>query len=72
MIEPDYDIANGSSHAAVIHLDTVLCAAHLIGVYGSDILPKDLSYTDSLDAFHLFYVNKFIDNHASQIVFSSM
>ncbi|KAF8488275.1 hypothetical protein F5888DRAFT_1796370 [Russula emetica] len=64
MVEPDRDAADGSPHAAVIHLDTVFRAAHLIGVYGSDFLPKDLSFTDSLDAFRLFYVNKFIDNHA--------
>ncbi|KAF8488764.1 hypothetical protein F5888DRAFT_1796301 [Russula emetica] len=64
MVEPDRDAANSSPHAAVIHLDTVFRAAHLIGVYGSDFLPKDLSFTDSLDAFRLFYVNKFIDNHA--------
>jgi hypothetical protein len=68
MVEPDRN-ADGSPHAAVIHLDTVLRAAHLIGVYGGDILPKDLSATDSLDAFHLFYVNKFIDNHAFLIAY---
>lgn len=64
MVEPDCDTADGSVHAAVIHLESILRAAHLIGVYGNDILPKELSYTDSLDAFRLFYVNKFIDNHA--------
>jgi hypothetical protein len=69
MVEPDCDAANGSPHAAVIHLDAVLRAAHLIGVYGSDILPKDLSFTDSLDSFLSFYVNKFIDNHAFLIAY---
>ena len=69
MVEPDHDAADGSPCGAVIHLDTVLRCAHLIGVYGSDILPKDLSFTDSLDAFRSFYVNKFIDNHAFQIAY---
>ena len=64
IVEPDHDTADGSVRAAVIHLEAVLRAAHLIGVYGNDILPQDLSFTDSLDAFRLFYVNKFIDNHA--------
>ena len=69
MVKLDRDMADGSVHAAVIHLEAVLRAAHLIGVYGDDILPKDLSFTDSLDAFLLFYVNKFIDNHAFQIAY---
>lgn len=69
MVELDHDTADGSPHAAVIHLDTILRAAHLIGVYGSDILPKDMSSADSLDAFRSFYVNKFIDNHAFQIAY---
>jgi hypothetical protein len=69
MVEPDHDTADGSPHAAVIHLDTVLRSAHLIGVYGSDFLPKDMSSADSLDAFRSYYVNKFIDNHAFQIAY---
>lgn len=69
MVEPDCDTVDGSPHAAVIHLDTVLRAAHLIGVYGSEILPKNLSAADSLDAFRSFYVNKFVDNHAFQIAY---
>ena len=69
MVEPDRDTGDGSVHAAVIHLEAVLHAAHLIGVYGNDILPKDLTFTDSLDAFALFYVNKFINNHAFLIAY---
>lgn len=64
MVEPDHDVANNPFCAAVIHLNTMLCCAHLIEVYGSDIVPKDLFFTNFLDAFHLFYVNKFIDNYA--------
>jgi hypothetical protein len=69
MVKPDCDAVDGSPHTAVIHLDTVLHAAHLIGVYGSEVLPKGLSFADSLDAFCSFYVNKFIDNHAFQIAY---
>jgi hypothetical protein len=69
MVKPDHDAVDDSPHVAVIHLDTVLRCAHLIGVYGSDILLKDMSYTDSLDAFRSFYVNKFIDHHAFQIAY---
>jgi hypothetical protein len=68
MVEPDR-AADGSPHAAIIHLDAVLRAAHLIGICGSDMLPKDLSFADSLDVFLAFYVNKFIDNHAFHIAY---
>ncbi|KAH9957162.1 hypothetical protein BJV74DRAFT_789958, partial [Russula compacta] len=54
---------------SVIHLDCIVCAAHLIGVYGSLPIPKDLSFHKSLEVFLSFYVNKFIDHHAFSIAF---
>jgi hypothetical protein len=53
----------------IIHLDSVVGTAHLLGVCGEDFVPKDLSYNNSLDAFHSFYVNKFADHHAFKIAF---
>lgn len=54
----------------VIHLDALIRAAHLIPVYGKDFrVPMKWKHTDSLDAFSMFYVNKFVDHHAHEIVF---
>ncbi|EIM91981.1 uncharacterized protein STEHIDRAFT_46596, partial [Stereum hirsutum FP-91666 SS1] len=54
----------------VIHLDALIRAAHLIPVYGNDFrVPTKWKHTDSLDAFSMFYVNKFVDHHAHEIVF---
>jgi hypothetical protein len=61
--------ADGSSHMAIIHLDTIIRGAHLIGVYGDQYIPTNLTFNDSLNAFYSFYVNKFIDNHAFEIAF---
>jgi hypothetical protein len=61
--------SHGSPFVAVIHLDSVLCAAHLIGVYGADFLPKGIPLTSSLDVFQSHYVNKYIDHHAFEIAF---
>jgi hypothetical protein len=61
--------SDGSPRAAVIHLNTILRGAHLIGVYGKGFLPKELSFTDSLDVFHAYYVNKYIDHHSFEIAF---
>ncbi|KAG1737112.1 uncharacterized protein EDB91DRAFT_1347909 [Suillus paluster] len=56
-----------SPNLAVIHIDTVYRAAHLIPVYGSDFIPDSLKYYHSYDAFRSFYVNKYADHHAFEI-----
>lgn len=68
VVKPDLDV-DGLPRASVIHLDTILRAAHLIGVYGKHFLPEKLSFTQSLDIFRAYYVNKFIDHHAFEIAF---
>ncbi|KIJ19089.1 hypothetical protein PAXINDRAFT_70240 [Paxillus involutus ATCC 200175] len=68
MVEPEFD-ENGNCLVTVIHLDSILCPAHLIGIYGAEFIPHDLKYTDSLSAFSAFYVNKFSDYHAHQLAF---
>ncbi|KAH9919576.1 hypothetical protein B0H21DRAFT_702115 [Amylocystis lapponica] len=68
IVEPDFDF-NGRRSAGVIHLDAIVRAAHLIGVYGESHLPPKFKHTDSLDAFAAFYVNKYADHHAHEIAF---
>jgi hypothetical protein len=68
MVEPNFKL-DGSQSMDIIHLDSVVGTAHLLGVFGEDFVPKDLSYNNSLDAFHSFYVNKFADHHAFEIAF---
>lgn len=53
----------------VIHLNSIVRAAHLIGVYGQYRVPRALRFEHSLDAFQSFYVNKYIDHHAFEIAF---
>jgi hypothetical protein len=68
VVEPDFN-DDGSPYMTVIHLDSILRAAHLIGVCNGDFVPKDLAFHQSLDAFRAFYVNKFIDHHAFEIAY---
>ena len=69
IVQRDRD-ANGRPELSIIHLDTILRAAHLIGIAGSTMIPHDhLSFANSLNAFKTFYVNKFIDYHAHEIAF---
>ncbi|OBZ77102.1 hypothetical protein A0H81_03480 [Grifola frondosa] len=75
--EPDEDTGlyivrpeshRGSPVLSVIHLDTIVRAAHLIVVYGNHTVPEDLSEHHALDAFQYFYVNKYADHHAFETI----
>ena len=63
------DVSHRSRDRTVLHLDSFLRGAHLIPVYGNHPLPLDLHFTDSLTAFDVYYVNKYIDHHAHEIIF---
>ncbi|KAI9452139.1 hypothetical protein BJY52DRAFT_1205778 [Lactarius psammicola] len=53
--------------ATVIYLDTVLRVAHLLPVFGSECVSRTTSFTDTLDTFSTFYVNKYTDHHLFEI-----
>ena len=53
---------------SVIHLDAFLWGVHL-PIFGSDFLPINFDYTQTLDAFQAYYVNNFADHHAHEIIF---
>ncbi|KAH9162301.1 hypothetical protein EDB89DRAFT_2079825 [Lactarius sanguifluus] len=63
VVQPDTN-ADGLPSVDVIHLDSVLRAAHLLPVFGNSFMPIDLSPHESLDAFDTYYINKYIDYHA--------
>jgi hypothetical protein len=70
VVEPEFDFAQSPlGGSAIIHLDTIFRAAHLLGVCNDNFLPRNLTFHDSLDTFHSYYVNKFIDHHAFEIAF---
>jgi hypothetical protein len=60
---------DGSPVVSVIHTDCILHGAYLIPVFGQDFIPSELNFSDSLDAFAAFYVNRYIDHHAFEILF---
>ena len=65
-VQPEFNSA-GEPHISVLHLDCVVRAAHLIGMYGNENLPDSITLHNSLDVFRSYYVNKFIDHHAFEI-----
>jgi hypothetical protein len=68
MVHPDID---HQCHrvSSVIHIDSILHVAHLIGVCGSSFIPDNLTYTKLLQAFKNYYVNKYADHHAYDIAY---
>ncbi|KAG1765182.1 hypothetical protein EV702DRAFT_1182518 [Suillus placidus] len=66
IVKPLYD-TDQSLLVGIIHIDSIYRAAHLIPIYGTHAIPKDLKHYDSYDAFCAFYVNKFADHHAFEI-----
>jgi hypothetical protein len=62
IVEPECD--QGDPVISVIHLDCILRAAHLIPVYGNCFIPENSHFSESLNSFQAFYVNKFADHHA--------
>lgn len=68
VVEPDI-LDDGTPRTSVIHLDTIMHLAHLLPIYGEKRAPRGAKYTESLDLFSEFYINKFADHHAFEIVF---
>jgi hypothetical protein len=68
VVEPNRD-PTGLPICKIIHLDTIVCGAHLIGVYREALLPHGVTFDCSLDIFHTYYVNKYIDHHTYEITY---
>ncbi|KAH7906435.1 hypothetical protein BJ138DRAFT_1071737 [Hygrophoropsis aurantiaca] len=67
IVRPEYE-ANRCRSMAVVHLDTIARAAHLIPVYGPSGRPEELNFTHSLDVFRSYYINKWADHHTHEFL----
>ncbi|OSD01140.1 hypothetical protein PYCCODRAFT_1369831, partial [Trametes coccinea BRFM310] len=61
-------IRRGCPILSVINLTSIVRAAHLIGHSGADKVPEDLKSQDALAFFETFYVNKYADHHAFELL----
>ena len=69
IVEPEY-ICNWQRVMGVIHLDSIIRGAHLLPRFPSNTrLPREINYTQTLDVYQQFYVNKYVDHHAFEIAF---
>ncbi|KAI0354783.1 hypothetical protein OH77DRAFT_1404897, partial [Trametes cingulata] len=69
IVQPAFLRGGMRPYLSVIHVDTIYRASHLIGVSkGSGLDVSQLEYHKSLDTFQRFYVNKYIDHHAFELL----
>ncbi|KAF8230335.1 hypothetical protein L208DRAFT_1282235 [Tricholoma matsutake] len=67
-VKPDFD-NTGNLAMSIIHLNSMVHGAHLMGIAGATQIPHHLTFDHSLDAFQAFYVNKYTDHHAHEYAF---
>jgi hypothetical protein len=65
MVKPDMD--NNAPVISIIHVDTIFRAAHLLPIFGRNFISHDVTYSNSLDKFEAYYVNRFADHHTFEI-----
>ena len=66
MVEHDWE-EDGTQSMGVIHVDSIICGAHLIPVYGKEFVPHHIKFSNSLYYYAAYYVNKFADHHSPKI-----
>lgn len=64
------EMTGGDRDMSVLHLDTFLRGAHLLPCFdGHRPLPHNFHWSYTLDAFHTYFVNKYIDHTSHEMVF---
>ena len=67
MVRPERD-RRGNPTVDSITLGSIVRGIHLLPVYGETQVPHNFDPANALDAFKLFFVNKFIDYHAHELL----
>jgi hypothetical protein len=68
VVQPEFEGNGRHRTLSIIHLDCVARAAHLLPVYGSSPIPEDFHFSDALDAFRAYFVNRFVDHHSHDFI----
>ncbi|KAJ6603986.1 hypothetical protein B0H10DRAFT_1922983 [Mycena sp. CBHHK59/15] len=66
VVEPERE--RGALTLAIVPLDSITRASHLIGVYGTAALPEDFHFSSSLDVFDTYFLNPYADHHMHEFL----
>ncbi|KAG2112213.1 uncharacterized protein F5147DRAFT_744532 [Suillus discolor] len=58
---------DGMPDISLIHIDCIFHAAHLIPLYGTDSLPREITPHDSYNVFCTFTINKYANHHVFEV-----
>jgi hypothetical protein len=67
IVKPQDD-PDGSSSVGFISMEKIVRACHLIPVYGTEKVHPRMDPYKSLTSYKSYYLNKFIDHHAFEIL----
>jgi hypothetical protein len=67
IVKPQYS-PNGSASIGFISMERIVRACHLIPVYGTRKVPPRMDPHKSLASYKSYYLNKYIDHHAFEIL----
>jgi len=67
VVRPQF-YGNGRRTLAVVHVNCIARAAHLLPVFGSSFVPDEIHYSDSLNVYRAYYVNDNIDHHSKEFL----
>ncbi|TBU25238.1 hypothetical protein BD311DRAFT_780434 [Dichomitus squalens] len=67
IVEPEL-LHSGERAVGVVSLDCIVRACHLMPVFGTTRMPITFHFSDTLDAFRSYYVNRYIDYHAHETI----
>jgi len=58
----------GNPLLEVISAKSIVCAAHLLPVYGDSRVPERFGHFNALAAYKSFFVNHFADHHTEELI----
>lgn len=64
----EHEYRDGEPLLTVVHLDTIFRAVHLLPFFRHETAMQDVTQGDTLDCYRMFYVNRFADHHAFEIL----
>ena len=67
VVRPEFR-SSGRRTLAIVHLDCIARAAHLLPVFGSSFVPNELHFSDLLNVYHAYFVNNNIDHHCNEFL----
>lgn len=67
-VRPDFNEA-GNRLASVVSVDNILRGVHLLPVFAEEYTDLTMTFSDTLYAFHTYFINRYSDYHANEIAY---